>query len=415
MDRGHIMLRNIRVALFLSLESLRKGNKATIALTVIIVSLAFINLVFISSILGGLVDALNRQMINNMVSNIIVEPQEQPTRKDFIVHPEIIQHAIENIPGVIATAQHYKLPGTIAYDKNKKGDFKSVAVEITGVDPAQEQRVTNICQKMVDGHYLESPGKGEIILGIDLAGGPGASNEFNSLGGVKVGDEVRAIFSNGVTREYEVKGIYRAQFGTADRMAFITVDEAETVLSVQHRASQILVKTDETRNEDFYIPQIQSLASNLQVRKWTYFYGAIGGVSGSVDIVSSIVSMVGLAVAAITMFILIYVNVVNKRRQIGILKAIGIKQDIIIYSYVFQALLYSIAGVVVGTVSIFYFIAPYFLTHPLNLPIGNTSLALDHLRVAYNAASFLIMGVLAGLIPSWRVARENILKAIWGA
>jgi putative ABC transport system permease protein len=409
------MLRSLRISLFLSLESLKKGNKATLALTVIIVSLAFINLVFISSILGGLVEAINKQMINNMVSNIIVEPQEEPSRKDFIVHPEVLQWEIEKIPGVVATATHYKIPSTVSYDKNRNGNFKSVAVEINGVDPVQEKRVTNISQKIIDGQYLESPGKGEILLGVDLAGGSRASNEFNSLGGVQVGDDVRVNFGNGITREYKVKGIYRAQFGTVDRMAFITSDEAETVLSVKRRATQVLVKIDDTRTEDYYVPLIQDLAPNLKVRKWTYYYGAIGGVSGSVDIVSSIVGTVGLAVAAITMFILIYVNVVSRRRQIGILKAIGIKQEIIIYSYIIQALLYAIAGVIIGTITVFYFLAPYFADHPLNLPIGNTGLALDKLEVLFNAVSFLIMGVLAGLIPSWRVARENILKAIWGS
>jgi putative ABC transport system permease protein len=262
---------------------------------------------------------------------------------------------------------------------------------------------------------LESPGKGEILLGIDLAGGSKASNDFNSLGGVEVGDEVRVTFSNGIVREYKVIGIYRAQFDVVDRMAFITVREAESVLSVHRRASQVLVRIDETGTEDYYIPQIQYLASNLDVRKWTDYFGALGGISSSLGMISSIVSVIGLAVAVITLFIIIYVNVINRRRQIGILKAIGIKQDIIVYSYILQALFYSISGVIIGGLSILYLIAPYLVAHPLNMPVGgNVSLALDRLQVVYNAASLLVVGFVAGLIPSWRAARENILKAIWG-
>jgi putative ABC transport system permease protein len=409
------MLRSLRVASFLAFQSLKRGNKATIALTILIVSLAFVNLIFISSILGGLVEAINNQIVNNMVSNIIISPQEEPTKKDFIVHPEELQRQIENIPGVIATAKRYKLAGTIAYDKDRRGEFKSVSGEIIGIDPEEEKQVTPISQKVVDGRYLESPGKGEILLGLDLAGSSGAITELNSLGGAKVGDEVRVTFSNGIVREYKVKGIFRTQFDIVDGMAFITVSEAESALSVQRRASQILVRIDKTGTEDYYIPQIQSLASNLEVRKWTDYFGALGGISSSLGMVSSIVSVIGLAVAVITLFIIIYVNVVNRRRQIGILKAIGIKQDIIVYSYILQALFYSISGVIIAALSIFYLIAPYLVAHPWNMPMaGNVSLALDRLQVVYSAASLLVVGFVAGLIPSWRVARENILKAIWG-
>jgi putative ABC transport system permease protein len=68
------MLRSLRVALFLAFQSLKRGNKATIALTILIVSLAFVNLIFISSILGGLVEAINKQIVNNMFSNIVISP-----------------------------------------------------------------------------------------------------------------------------------------------------------------------------------------------------------------------------------------------------------------------------------------------------------------------------------------------------
>lgn len=408
------MLRNLRVALFLAFKSMIRGNKATITLIILVVALAFVNLIFISSILDGIVDALNKQVVNTMFSNIVIEPQEEPKRKDFIIHPVELQQQIENIPGVIATAQRYRLSGTIAYDEEGRGEFKSVSGEITGIDPEKEKRVTTIAQKMVKGKYLENPGRGDIILGADLAGTYGATAEFNSLGGARVGDEVKVTFSHGAIRDYRVKGIFRSQFDMADRTAFITVKEAESVLSVHGRASQVLVKIETTGAEDAYVPQIQSLAPNLKVRKWTDYTGALGDVSSSFDIITMIVSAVTLAAAAVTMFVLIYVNVVNRKRQIGIAKAIGIKQNITIYSYIFQALFYAGSGIIVGSLLIYYLIAPYFVIHPLNLPIGETSLSLNKTRVIYGIVSLVAAAFVAGLLPSWRAARQNILKAIWG-
>jgi len=411
------MLRNFKLALFLGFKSITKGNKAILALMIFIMSLAFVNLVFISSILNGIIVALNNQIKTNIVSNIVIEPQEEPVKKDYIIHAEELRREIESIPGVAATAGRYKLSATIAYDKNKNGKFIYRPMEVIGVDPESEKNISEIPHKIIEGRYLEGLGTGDIVIGSGLAGGyGGAGEEITSLRGARVGDKLKATFSNGVVRDYTIRGIFKVNFDEVDgRMVFITTKEAESILSVSGNASQILVKIDKPEAEDYSIDQIQKIAPNLKVKKWNDYMGGMGGITESFNMITLIISIIGLAVAAITIFILIYVNVVNKRRQIGILKAIGINQNIIIYSYIFQALFYAIFGVIIGTLLIFYIIEPYFAAHPLSLPIGEIRLALNSQKIIQNILSLLLAAFVAGLIPSWRAAKENILKAIWGA
>lgn len=406
-------MRSLKIAYFLALKSIYKGNRATIVLMIFIMSLAFINLVFISSILGGIIVAMNNQVRTNVVSNIVIEPQEEPVKKDFIIHASGLQRQIEQIPGVVATARHYKLAGMIAYDKKKNAKFVYRSAEIVSIDPETEINMSDISSKIIEGRYLEGLGAGDIVIGSEIAGGYGG-DELNSLGGAKVGDKIKITFSNGVMRDYTIRGIFKINFGFADRMAFITTKEAESLLSVYNNASQILVKTDTVYDENRYIEQIRPLAPNLKIKKFNDYMGPLGGVSKSFDIITLMISTIGLAVAAITIFILIYVNAVHKRRQIGILKAIGVNQNIIIYSYIIQALFYAISGIVIGVLLIFYVIAPYFAKHPLDLPVGESSLALNTGRIVQNMVSLLIAAFVAGLIPSRQAAKENILKAIWG-
>lgn len=409
------MFKNIKIASFLAFKSIVRGNKATTALIIFILSLAFVNLVFIAGILNGVIEGINKQVVTNLVSNIVIEPQEEPTKKDFIIHTQDLREQIEQIPGVVAAANRYKLVGTYAYDKEKNGKPKIRSGEIIGVNPTNEKNISQIHQKIVDGEYLEGLGSSEILLGSSLAGGYGDSEELIDLGGVKVGEKVTVTFSNGVVKEYTVKGIFKVQFGFVDRLAFITASEAESILGVHDNASQVLVKINEAGKEEQYVKQIQSITPNLKVKKWGDFLGGLSGVSRSFDMITLIISAIGLAVAAITIFILIYVEVVHKRKQIGILKAIGIKQEIIIYSYVLQALFYAMTGIVIGTLLTLYLLVPFFKSHPLELPIGEAGLALNRTGLIYNAVSLLIAGLVAGFIPSQRAARENILKAIWGA
>jgi putative ABC transport system permease protein len=111
---------------------------------------------------------------------------------------------------------------------------------------------------------------------------------------------------------------------------------------------------------------------------------------------------------------MIYVNAVSKRRQIGILKAIGIKESIIEISYIIQSIFYSILGIVGGSIVIFLIVIPIMAVKPITMPFGNAVLVYTSLGIIINIISLIIAGVLAGYVPAKIVARGNILKSIWG-
>lgn len=409
------VFKNLKTAAYLAYKTISRGKKAANALMVFIMSLAFINLVFISSILNGVVVAIDRQLKTNVVSNIVIEPQEEPVRKDYIQRVQELREDIGRLPGVAATSRHYKLSGTVIFDKNKDGRSVRRGSQIIGVDPEIEKDFSEVAAKMVRGRYLDGTGSGDIILGLDLAGGPGASSTIDNLKGADVGDKVEVVFNNGVTRKYTVRGIYQTNFALVDHMAFITSKESETVIAAYDSASQVLVRVEPSASEERIMAGIRKLSPALVVRPWTEYSGMFSGVSSTVSTITAVISAIGLVVAAVTIFIVIFVNVTNKRRQIGILKAIGIQERIIIYSYVLQALFYAVSGVIFGTLITLFALVPYFASHPLELPVGSISLALNWTRFAANIGMLLGAALIAGCVPSWQGARENILKAIWGS
>ena len=97
------IIKDFKVALFLGYKSIVNGHKGTIVLMIFILSLAFVNLVFVASILNGITDTINNQLIDNSVANIIIDPQEEPTRKNYILHAKELRQSIESLPGVVAT------------------------------------------------------------------------------------------------------------------------------------------------------------------------------------------------------------------------------------------------------------------------------------------------------------------------
>jgi putative ABC transport system permease protein len=406
-------MRELRVAAFLAVRSIARSSKSASILLIFIVFLSFLNLMFITGILAGLSTAIITQSIETSSSYIDIDPQQTPTQQGLIPDQRDLRARIEQIPGVLATARHYTVGGSVRYDRDKNGHTVAVQTPIIGIDPADEERVTTISNYMVSGEYLDGATPDQIVLGSDITGGYGLTT-LDTLGGARVGDKVEVTYGNGVVRTYTLRGIYKVGFFSG--FGFVISREAESVLGVANYASQILVNVDtHYASLDQYAQEIQALSPNLKVSTYTELLGEIQPISLAFSAISFIVSAVSVMVAAITIFVLIYVNAINKRRQIGILKAIGIKQEIIIISYVLQSVFFALCAVGIGSIVVFLVLDPYLRANPVTLPLGRVGLSFTLTGVILSLASILIAGVIAGAIPSWRVARQNIIAAIWGA
>ena len=411
---------NLKLALFLAFKSIVKGNRWALVLIILVMSLSFANLLLTPSILSGLTNTLNQQQIDTLYGNIVIDP---PPTEHHLSRASLIEKKIEQIPGVTSVSAHLNSSAFIEYqweEKDSSSDKgESGTWSVIGIDPAREVNVTTVHENIIQGSYLDVNDRDEIVLGVEITGGDRAQTaEFLTLQGVKVGDEVRLTYPNGVQCEYRVKGIFQAkEMMRADRLAFVTKKEMASVLGRQvynDRASQILVRTGEEVTENQIIQEISSLGIDAEVRSWSEYGGAIGGIVSSFNVITSLVGTIGLVVAGIVMFIVIYINVINKRRQIGILRAIGIKRGVIIGSYLTQAIFYAILGIVFGGLIFGYGIQPYFEFHPLDLPLGQVSLAVKALTISSAVLGLLTAAVLAGLIPVISITRQRIIQAIWG-
>ena len=131
-------------------------------------------------------------------------------------------------------------------------------------------------------------------------------------------------------------------------------------------------------------------------------------------ILGNAISGIGLIVASITIFIVIFVNAITRRRYIGILKGVGINRKAILYSYMYQAFIYAMLGIVIGMFLVFAMIKPYFASHPINFPFSDGILVADVSGTLLRAGILLITTVIAGYIPARIVIKENTLSAILG-
>lgn len=406
---------DLKTAFFIAYKTITKGHKSTIALIIFILSLSFFDLMFVSGFLYGFSDGVMKSMIDNSTAHIIVMPQEEPTTKPFVFDQDRVRAEIETIPGVVGTTRHYQLGGTLSYDKEKDGNFKYTSAQIIGVTQSEEKNILTINKYMVSGEFPDNLKDDEIVLGANLSGGFG-TKQTKDLGGATVGSKIQINYSNGITRTYTIVGIFKlSMVGSVASAAFISTSEAESLLSTYNSASEIMVKVDLEKNTlDEYTNKIGQMIPNLKLEKYTSRLSTVGILVTAFNLIAVIVSVISIIVSAITIFVMIYVNAVSKRRQIGILKAIGIKESIIEVSYIIQSIFYSALGIIGGLIVIYFVVIPIMAVKPIAMPFGDAVLVYTSFGIIINISSLIIAGILAGYIPAKIVAREDILKSIWG-
>ncbi len=395
---------NLRLSLFLAYKSIAKGNKGTLALTIFIMSLVFVNLVFIASIFLGMTGTINDQVVNTLYSNVVIEPMDD---EKYISDVYYLQQKINSVAGVTGISAQY-INGAVLSYKDKSG-----AWAVRSINPDDEMRVTTIHNFMIDGEYLSKLDNNEIILGKEIAGGYGGDLEYLSLG-VKIGDSIDVLFNNGVKRSYRVKGIFDVSFMNTNNIAYISQREMESVLGLENKASQILIKIDDKGNEGKYIKKFLELGIKENIRPWTVYAAFVKNITTSLDIISMLISAIGLFVASVTIFIIVYMSTISKRRHIGIMRAIGIKESVIIFSYIFQAMFIVICGTIIGLFIMLFAVKPWFIVNPLEFPIGFVSLLIVPENVVINSISLILVALVAGYVPSCMAVRETIIEAIWG-
>ena len=123
---------------------------------------------------------------------------------------------------------------------------------------------------------------------------------------------------------------------------------------------------------------------------------------------------VGGGGAAITTFIVIFINAITRRKFIGILKGIGISGEAIEISYIFQSLLYAAIGSALGMGILYGLLVPYVSAHPIVLPISNAIIVAPLDETLLRIGLLVLTTVIAGYLPARMIVRKNTLDSILG-
>jgi ABC-type lipoprotein release transport system permease subunit len=392
-----------------------RGNTRVQLLTIAMLILVYLNLVFTPAILAGAVETINDKTINTMTGDIIVQAVgEYP----FIGNVTSLISKIETVEGVTAACARNNLAADLQYARERANSV------FYAIDPDQDKKVFQLSKYIVEGSYLHSEDTDQILMGIQIAGSGRENLELHSssLKSVHAGDRVAVRYVNGVERQYTVKGIFYTELSQSDVRCYITEKEFESISPLtQDKAASIHVNTEKGVKLqsiiDVIIPssteQILDARTGLRFQTWQMAGGLLRSWTDSFNTIISIIRVAAFVVAAITIFIITYVDLAHKRRQIGIQRAIGITGASIVLSYILRAIVYAIVGILAAALIFKYIIIPVEAKFPFHFPFGDVFLPLNFWSLVSSALILYGVAAISAFIPTWQTMKTKIIDAIW--
>jgi ABC-type lipoprotein release transport system permease subunit len=384
--------------------------------------LTFLNLIGVTGILVGLVQGIGRGYQDQFTGDVFISPLDSKTSIDN--SPQLISF-INSLPQVSIADPRYTASARIEANYKTVTDTtvepNTVGTTLVGIDLDIQDRFSKMSQYMIEGSYLTPTDYDQIILGSELLeqysfGGPDQGG-IPSLKDVKAGSKVR-VTVNGITREMTVKGVVKGLGGNMSQRAFINKAQFISLNNVKDYSLQeigIKLKPDQdpVAFKDLLVKSNIGDIARIQTTAEATPTG-VAQITATFATIGDVISSIGLVVASITIFIVIFVNALTRRKFIGILKGIGIAGEAIEISYIFQSLFYAISGSVIGLALLYFIVLPINTAYPLKLPLGQVIIYAPVASTLFRVALLITATMIAGYIPARMIVKRNTLDSILG-
>lgn len=411
---------NIRVGFYLALRQLRRASLWTTGLIVFVMLLTFLNLVVVTGILVGLIEGINDSYRTQYTGDVILSAL---VTKNYIEDTPSVLAFVKTLPQVAFLTERYQTGGTIeANYLTRTSDTEkanATGAQVIGIDPVTEDAFTGLSHHIIDGQYLAQNDYDQILVGNFLLAKYAFGNQpgLTPLTDVGPGTKVRLTI-NGVVREVVVKGVIKSKISPLATSIFMPASELRTIMGrTDQNVAQIAIRLTPGSDPNAFKNLLLASGVGDKAKVQTFTDSIPNGVADikkTFAMLGNGFSSIGLVVAAITIFIVIFINAITRRKFIGILKGIGISGQAIEISYIFQSLFYAVIGSAIGLVVLYLILVPAIAAHPIDFPFSDGILVAPPLDTGIRILLLVFTTVIAGYLPSRMIVRRNTLDSILG-
>lgn len=350
--------------------------------------------------IGSLIQGLQKSLINKTIgrsSHITIVPKGG---EKYINNFEELEKQIKEKEALIE-----KISSAVDGFAFIKSEDNSYSIQIRGFDMEAADKIYSIKASIVEGALPKE--ENNIVIGKDLA----KESEL------KVGDKVKLVTAAGLQKELVIAGIFDLKVAALNKnWAIAERSTAQKLFNLTEKATSIEMQLSEEKvfSADEVAISIEDIVKgkDLKVENWKaqneQLLSGLSGQSASSGMIQVFVLVsVVLGIASV-----LAISVVQKSKQIGILKAMGIKDKSASLIFVFQGLLLGSAGSITG-VGLGLLLAVVFTKFAVNAdgsPV--VPLFIDPKFILMSAIIAIVAAAVAAVIPARKSSKLNPIEVI---
>lgn len=406
----------MKTIISMALKNLRRHRRRTVINIIGVAISAGLLFFFIGYYRGTYISMMRESFINFKTGHIQVHTKQFDDKKiqDFVSrhtmignYGEIVRR-MEKFPEVKNISLRLTGPGFAG-----NGREKMMGV-IVGVDPALEKKASPVHQYIVRGSYLDKTDG--VLIGKKAA----------DLFGLKVGDlcyiQSQTVHDAPNLVLLPVAGIFSTGFYELDKSTFyISLKSAGLLFDTESAVNTVMVFLNSMDDTDPVTEKIKrELEGELDVRNWKYYGQALLENEKGDGIFYTVFIIILIFISVSTITSTMYMNVYERIREIGTLRAMGWKKSEIFRLFVSEAvgigIMGGLAGLVLGGIPTLYMMTVGIETAQFTEVVSFPMFKMISKPVPADILFTLLVSVLAtyigGLLPARKAGKMVITDAL---
>lgn len=282
----------------------------------------------------------------------------------------------------------------------------TIPILVRGFNISDTERLYNITEAIYEG---SSPvNDNEVLLGKELA----------ERLGVKVGDEVSIMTLGRLAETMKIVGLYDFRVTKINNTWVISnLTTAQNFVGLGNEVNVIEIAIKDPFQADVVSDQISSALSEekLSLSNWRdQNQLLLSGIMGQ-KLVTLVIQFFIMLATIISIVNILTINVFQKSKQVGILKAMGLTDFSASLVFFYQALLLSLVGIVFSLGFLVFFLRGFnqYIVTAQGLPVVNVTV--DYKFICFSILIFLVVSMLTAIFPALRCRKLNPIEVIKNA
>lgn len=324
----------------------------------------------------------------------LADVRKRTQRENTIANWTPLLHEIRAHPRVTASAVMASGPGVAQQGGVRK------SVSLMGIELDDYQTVVRLDNKLRSGQLQLAAG--EALIGVELAAdlglSPGSRLRLQSASGEQISVRVAA------TLDFGLKDLNR-------RWVLMPLRDAQNLLGYRLDITEIYVRTDQLFEAETLAGQL-SASTGLTADSWQASNGQLVTALKSQRASSTMIRVFVTFAVALGIASVLVVSVVQKQKEIGILRAMGASRGMILQVFLIQGALVGAVGSVLGSLLAFTLLQVFSAIYRNADGTPLFSAQLEPRFIVAAALVATVVGLASALIPARRAARMDPVQAI---